>query len=37
MSDPDERYDGDLLPEFLQSLVARGRLKPYMRASLDTE
>ncbi|GAA0727831.1 3-isopropylmalate/(R)-2-methylmalate dehydratase small subunit [Halorubrum trapanicum] len=33
----DERYDADPLPEFLQTLVDRGGLKPYTRAKLGTE
>ena len=30
----DERYDAEPLPEFLQSLVEQGGLKPYTRAKL---
>jgi 3-isopropylmalate/(R)-2-methylmalate dehydratase small subunit len=33
----DERYGADPLPEFLQSLVDSGGLKPYTRAKLGTE
>lgn len=33
----DERYDADPLPEFLQTLVDRGGLKPYTKAKLGTE
>jgi len=33
----DERYDAEALPEFLQSLVDAGGLKPYTRAKLGTD
>ncbi|WP_340098791.1 3-isopropylmalate dehydratase small subunit [Salinibaculum salinum] len=33
----DERYDADPLPEFLQTLVDKGGLKPYTKAKLGTE
>jgi 3-isopropylmalate/(R)-2-methylmalate dehydratase small subunit len=33
----DERYDAEPLPEFLQSLVEAGGLKPYTRAKLAEE
>jgi 3-isopropylmalate/(R)-2-methylmalate dehydratase small subunit len=32
-----ERYEAEPLPEFLQSLVERGGLKPYTRAKLEEE
>jgi 3-isopropylmalate/(R)-2-methylmalate dehydratase small subunit len=32
----DERYDADPLPEFLQTLVDRGGLKPHTKAKLGT-
>jgi 3-isopropylmalate/(R)-2-methylmalate dehydratase small subunit len=33
----EERYEAEPLPEFLQSLVERGGLKPYTRAKLEGE
>jgi 3-isopropylmalate/(R)-2-methylmalate dehydratase small subunit len=33
----DETYDAEPLPEFLQTLVNTGGLKPYTRAKLDDE
>ena len=33
----DERYDAEALPDFLQSLVDAGGLKPYTRAKLGTD
>ncbi len=33
----DEQYDADPLPEFLQTLVDRGGLKPHTKAKLGTE
>lgn len=33
----DERYDAEPLPEFLQTLVDSGGLKPYTKAKLDAE
>lgn len=35
--DRDERYDAEPLPEFLQTLVEAGGLKPYTRARLADE